>query len=55
MSYKKPYIPNQKIYSAVSLACKINRHNGNFKKAVQKAAVIYDIDENKIAEEIRKR
>lgn len=52
--YKYPYIPRE-YYAAVMYACKMIRQYGNFNRSVRIAANYYDVDEETLAEHIRKR
>ena len=52
---KYPYIPDKTLYAAVMYACKMIRETGWFNKAVEEASDYYDVPEEDIAREIRKR
>lgn len=55
MGYKYPYIADKKLYAAVMGACKWIRESGYFNKAVAYYADKYGVDEERLANEIRKR
>lgn len=55
MKYKYPYIADKKLYAAVMLACKMIRDSGWFHKVVSYCADKYNVPEEDIEKEIRKR
>ena len=55
MAYKYPFIADKELYKAVMFACKMIREEGFFNKAVARAADYYNVDEEDVAREVRKR
>lgn len=55
MANKYPFIADKKLYAAVMFACKMIREEGFFYKAVERAADYYNVDEEDVAKEVRKR
>lgn len=55
MAYKYPYIADKRMYAAVMGACSYIRETGYFNKAVRYYADKYNVDEDEVAQEIRKR
>ncbi len=55
MTNKYPFIADKKLYAAAMFACKMIREEGFFNKAVARAADHYNVDEEDVAKEVRKR